>query len=237
MRPVLPALLGPLLLANIRAPYHLPRAPSHALSPAGPALTVDAEHLHIDCKPTSCSVSAIYDITASEAGPFGFRFIGPAEGGVNAKVAGADAAVTVRAFKQEDDLDGRYTLYEASFAAPVPRGATTIAVSYDQPLGLYETRYGYFVPSAFAYEFSYELWPLMEWPRAPTFRADIAILWTERPSGLFGWLFGAPDVHCAGLEPLPGTSDGETRFTLRGELPRRLRCLIDAPASAKETMR
>lgn len=229
------------VLANLRAPTVLWLAPSGALSSAA-GLEVLGETLDFDCDEEQCRVMAVYEVQASQPLSLGFEFLLPVQTAVNARVAGHPAATELTPAghwtpDQEDArLPGRrwgreLPLYRASFQGELSAGVNRIEVSYIQPLGRYEARYGYFTTSRWLSFFLYELQPLKEWTLARDFVLDISVSMPRRPAGEGLWfsLFATPRAIECFMGEATVTREGE-RIVYRArrgrEFPDHLVCQL-----------
>lgn len=185
------------VLANLRAPGVFWLAPSGALSnPVG--LEVLGETLDFDCDEAQCKVKAVYKVQADRPLNLAFEFMLPVQTTVNAQVADqhVPTEVTPAGHWQPDQEDIRLPgmrwakelpIYRATFQGQLGVGVNRIEVSYIQPLGHYEARYGYFTTSRWITFFQYELQPLKEWTLASDFSLDISVSMPRRPSGEGVW--------------------------------------------------
>jgi hypothetical protein len=180
--------------ANLRAPFVLPEIPSSALAAPDPGLTVDRESLRFACGPTSCDVTAQYEVTAAAAVRVHLDFVLPVERPVTAVTNAEADAVTVvpaqplrpaeaRALSRGEQ--GMPALFRAGFESSLRAGPNTVTIRYAQPLGAEETDYGYGKKQGrMVQRFRYELWPLREWSRGAGFRVLLAV-GIDRPAP--GW--------------------------------------------------
>lgn len=206
------ALLGsPRAGANIRAPRTIPESPSSALASTGGSLTVVRERLRFVCGAEACTVSAEYDVTATEATRARLEFVLPVASPVTAATNGAAGSVQVVPAKAvgprwenlpTDTGSEAAPLFSAAFESAFREGSNTVTVRYSQPLGGEETGYRYGKAGRMVQRFRYELWPLREWTRSPSFRLELAVA-VDRPAPSW-WArrFGNPrSVSCLATNP------------------------------------
>jgi hypothetical protein len=198
-------------LANMRAPFSA--AEHGSTAPRGPVdgVTVLGERLELRCVASTCRVRAEYRVRAERAVRAELRFVLPDREGIVARAGDQIVAVDVaelRAIHPRTAFDpfARLTpgklrdLWQATFVVDLEPGEQSITVEYTQPLGVFETEYGYFVRSTFEFQVRYELWPLREWDLADGFALDFRVV-VPPQRGLLGWLFTpAPAVRCIGVE-------------------------------------
>lgn len=205
-------LLGSPASANLRAPVVVPESPSSALAAGGPGLTVDRESLRFVCGPTSCDVTATYEVTAAAAVRVRFDFVLPVESNVTAVTnaeAGAVTIVPARPLRPAEaaalsrDAQGAPRLFRAGFESSLRAGPNTLTVGYRQPLGAEETDYGRGKKRGrMVQRFRYELWPLGEWKRGEGFSVRLSI-GIDRPApGWWQLWFGAvKSIACVSSDP------------------------------------
>ncbi len=193
--------------ANLRAPLVIPESPSSALSAPAFPLTVEGELLTFLCGADSCLVTARYEVRCAAASRVQLEFILPTQGAVTATTNSDPATVRVVPARPLRPGGGRTLpadtprsspLFRAGFESTLGEGSNTVTVRYSQPLGAVETDYGYLKKRGrMVQQFSYELWPLLEWKRSPGLRVKLSVA-IERPSP--GWWerrFGNPrSVTC-----------------------------------------
>jgi hypothetical protein len=240
------ALLATPALANLRAPVVIPESPSAALAAPGAGLTATRERLRFSCGPTSCRVTAVYEVTAVAPVRVRLQFVLPVEGPVTATTNDRPDAVDVvpahplspaEASTLPRDERGAPRLFRAAFSSALEEGANTVAVEYTQPLGAEETDYGYFKKHGrMVHRFRYELWPLREWARSPGFRVTLAVaIEREAPGLLTRWFGTSRSVTCLTSDPStpvpPGRREqrgGELWYEaeLGPSIPDRITCYV-----------
>ena len=234
--------------ANIRAPILEPRPPSSAARPVGgpsDQLTVLHEALSFRCSDTSCDVEARYRIAAGAPVTAELAFVSPQASPLVVRVGTAVATIQVTPAPAELVGDAaihgemraleeqHLTAVEARFTASFAAGENIVTVTYQQPLGREEHGHSYFHKGRFTQLFRYELWPLLEWKRAPGFRIDAEVaIHRPRPSWLKR-LFSTPrSLGCDGSELLQNLSlqqrgdELHLTFQVTELMPRRLWCVI-----------
>ncbi len=205
-------LFGSPVSANLRAPAVVPESPSSALAAPDPGLTVDRESLRFACGPTSCDVTARYEVTAAAAVRVHLEFILPVESPVTAVTNAETGSVAVvpahplrpaeaRALSRGEQ--GAPALFRAGFESSLRAGPNTVTIRYAQPLGAEETDYGYGKKQGrMVQRFRYELWPLREWSRGSGFQVRLGV-GIDRPAP--GWWqrrFGTVrSVTCLSSDP------------------------------------
>ncbi len=234
--------------ANLRAPKTIPWMPSSAPSaPLGQVdLKVSSEALHFLCGPDQCSVSATYQIQASEQVRVELRFLLPVEKEVNAHVGSSAASLRIHSAEEQvtalaKRIDFGYAkekppLYQAIVKLDLNKGSNEVTFEYNQPLGAMEHGHGYISEGRMLSEFTYVLWPLREWQRSQEFKIDVSVT-TDRPRrSLWKFLFGKKkEIGCLlegqGQKPLKGVRQQQNQkyiyqAQIISEIPDTLHCYL-----------
>ena len=206
--------------ANMRAPFEEETKPSSALRGAKPELTVMYETLKFSCAARQCAVEARYEIRASASTTVSLDFVTPSTQGITVQVNEEKVPTKIKK--------------DVSFQAELLVGTNYIAVSYKQPLGIYESSYGYYQSSAYVYTLPYDLYPLNEWKRDDAFKLDIEVSYRNPNRGFFSRLFGSIDIFCNRRKPNQHEDKGDLVTAsfqfVDNPLPKSLNCAIDADA-------
>jgi hypothetical protein len=174
--PALLLVLAPARLsANMRAPFQEAHPASFAIDANGVTNppTVLGEDLRFRCGPTACEVAATYRIHLEAPRLIQTSFILPAQETITVRHGGKAFSVAAKPAPEipwpEHPLWNHpdTPLHKATFEVELGAGENTISIEYVQPLGVQERGYSYFRDGKRVRVWSYELWPLAEWRRAP----------------------------------------------------------------------
>jgi hypothetical protein len=202
--------------ANLRGPIDRQPEASSALKQPAPDLMVEYENLSFDLGvPYSGDARAVLDETrvgkveaeyvlqAESEARHTFEFIMPQPNPVQVSINGEPILADTPVREPHDGSEaGRAELWRAVFTGTLRQGRNTIRVSYQQPLGLSETDYGYFVSSKWETFLEYELWPLKAWKLAPGFRINVEISVDDDTFVLKRWIASRHTVMALALLPV-----------------------------------
>jgi hypothetical protein len=231
--------------ANIRGPERVRHLPSSALHGLTAELVVHGEDLAFMCQQDSCRVTAQYSIAASDDVQVSLDFILPNQpigevvkvqaGGKAADAKTEPAALNAGEREQIPRIHSFEPLIRARFDLELHRGRNQVSVAYLQPLGVDEVDFGYFTKGKMIKRWDYEIWPVLEWKRAPDFAINVAVSVPRSPPTRWQRWFGKVDsVSCGyfGENRDPSQTPSwqqigqqlQYRFKVKGTIPTRLEC-------------